>query len=164
MTVQLAEGLTLPTLPALRIPVIYDIPDAPVWRVDVGPLEVIGPPAEPTDETPAPATPALTGTLNIPIENITLPTESLILSAAIALMATDITAPVDAVDLQGAINLLSSDITAPPLPIPLQSVINAELNKTFTEPIALAAVINATVNTPDLPEGRVEVGPLEVVG
>ena len=114
MTVQLAEGLTLPTLPALRIPVIYDLPDAPVLRVDVGPLEVIGPPAEPTDETPAPATPPLTGTLNIPIENITLPTESLILSAAIALMATDITAPVDAVDLQGAINLLSSDITAPP--------------------------------------------------
>ena len=52
----------------------------------------------------------------------------------------------------------------PPLLIPLQSVINAELNKTFTEPIALAGVINATVNTPDLPEGRVEVGPLEVVG
>ena len=187
--IQLAEGLTLPTLPALRIPVIYDIPDAPVGRVDVGPLEVIGPPAEPTDETPAPATPApatpapatpapatpapatpapatpaLTGTLNIPIENITLPTESLILSAAIALMATDITPPADAVSLQGAINLLSSDIAAPPLPIPLQGVINAELNKTFTEPIALAGVINATVNTPDLPEGRVEVGPLEVVG
>ena len=169
MTVQLAEGLTLPTLPALRIPVIYDIPDLPVGRVDVGPLEVIGPPAEPTDETPAPATPApatpaLTGTLNIPIENITLPTESLILSAAIALMATDITPPADAVSLQGAINLLSSDIAAPPLPIPLQGVINAELNKTFTEPIALAGVINATVHTPDLPEGRVEVGDLEVIG
>ena len=164
MTVQLAEGLTLPTLPALRIPVIYDIPDLPVGRVDVGPLEVIGPPAEPTDETPAPATPALTGTLNIPIENITLPTESLILSAAIALMATDITPPADAVSLQGAINLLSSDIAAPPLPIPLQGVINADLNKTFTEPIALAGIINATVHTPDLPEGRVEVGPLEVVG
>ena len=134
-----------------------------------GPLEVIGPPAEPTDETPAPATPApatpaLTGTLNIPIENITLPTESLILSAAIALMATDITPPADAVSLQGAINLLSSDIAAPPLPIPLQGVINAELNKTFTEPIALAGVINATVNTPALPEGMVEVGPLEVIG
>ena len=167
--IQLAEGLTLPTLPALRIPVIYDIPDLPVGRVDVGPLEVIGPPAEPTDETPAPATPApatpaLTGTLNIPIENITLPTESLILSAAIALMATDITPPAAAVDLQGAINLLSSDIAAPPLPIPLQGVINADLNKTFTEPIALAGIINATVHTPDLPEGRVEVGPLEVVG
>ena len=51
-----------------------------------------------------------------------------------------------------------------PLPIPLQGVINADLNKTFTEPIALAGVINATVHTPDLPVGRVEVGPLEVVG
>ena len=164
MTVQLAEGLTLPTLPALRIPVIYDIPDAPVLRVDVGPLEVIGPPAEPADEIPAPATPALTGTLNIPIENITLPTESLILSATIALMETDITPPVDAVYLQGAINLLSSDIAAPPLPIPLQGVINADLNKTFTEPIALAGVINATVNIPDLPEGFVDVGEIEVIG
>ena len=166
--IQLAEGLTLPTLPALRIPVIYDIPDAPVGRVDVGPLEVVGPPAEPTDETPAPATPApatpaLTGTLNIPIENITLPTESLILTATIALMATDITPPVDAVSLQGAINLLSSDIAAPLLPIPLQGVINATLNKTFIEPITLAAAINATVNTPALPEGFVEVGELEVL-
>ena len=166
MTVQLAEGLTLPTLPALRIPVIYDIPDLPDGRVDVGPLEVIGPPGEPTDETPAPATPALTGTLNIPIENITLPTESLILSAAIALMATDITPPVDAVDLQGAINLLSSDITTPLLPISLQGAIAlmaADITVP-TEPIALAGIINATVNTPALRDGMVEVGELEVLG
>ena len=48
--IQIAEGLTLPTLPALRIPVIYDIPELPEGSVEVGPLEPVSPPGE----TPAP--------------------------------------------------------------------------------------------------------------
>ena len=174
-TVTLSENLILPTLPAIHVPIIYDVPKLPEGNVEVGELEPVAPPGElepvsppgePTDEAPAPATPALTGTLNIPIENITLPTESLILSAAIALMATDITPPADAVSLKGAINLLSSDIAAPPLPIPLQGAI-ALMATDITvpiEPIALAGVINATVNQPPLREGSVEVGELVPVG
>ena len=34
----------------------------------------------------------------------------------------------------------------------------------MTEPVQIAGVINATINTPDLPEGNVDVGPLEFLG
>ena len=58
-------------------------------------------------------TTALTGTLTIPKENITLPEGALDLKGKIALAVMDITAPTDAVALKGAITLASTDITLP---------------------------------------------------
>ena len=52
---------------------------------------------------------------------------------------------------------------APTTATDFQGVINADVNVLTAQPIALTGVINATVRTPDLPEGFVDVGELEVL-
>ena len=57
-----AENLSLPQLPPLRIPVIYDIPDLPEGSVEVGEITPVAPPGE----IPAPASAAepIAGVIN----------------------------------------------------------------------------------------------------
>ena len=163
--IQLAEGLTLPTLPGIVIPVTFDTPDLPVGNVEVGPLEVVPDTPAPTPpEATAPTDPIdLTGMITLALADITAPTDAIALQGAIALVETDITAPTEATRLMGAITLVDTDIIAPTTATDFQGVINADVNVLTAQPIALAGVINATVRTPDLPEGFVDVGELEVL-
>ena len=191
----LAENLDIPDLPALRIPVIYDIPDLPEGQVDVGPLEVIGPPTEPTDETPAsaPSTTAPTdpidlhGMITLALADITPPAEAIALKGAVSLMLSDITTPTEAVDLKGRIGTieeLSESVKLPPVPGLKGGIIDIVLQQNASKPIVPGLVgeiaqlllaenldipdlpalrIPVIYDIPDLPEGNVDVGPLQVV-
>lgn len=90
----------------------------------------------------------LTGALDIPAENITLPQDALDLKGKIALASGDITPPAESVALTGAIALTTANITPPAEPVALSGVITATLVKAFTEPIPLTGIINATLNAP----------------
>ena len=87
-------------------------------------------------------TPDLTGKINIPAENITVPTEALALKGAVTLAATDITAPTEAVAIKAAVMLALTDITAPTEPIGLTGDINQLTVSAVPPVIYLKGIIN----------------------
>ena len=132
--------------------------------------------------------PDLTGKINVPAENITVPEGALDFTGKIALALSDITAPVEAVDLTGriaAIEELSESVKLPPVPgltggigrlvlppgvdrpiVPglVGEIAQIQLAEGLTLPTLPAIRVPIIYDVPDLPEGNVEVGQLEPVG
>ena len=133
-------------------------------------------------------TTALDGTLTIDKEDIALPEGALDLTGQITLALTDITAPVEAVDVTGrisAIDELSESVKLPPVPgltggigrlvlppgvdrpiVPglVGEIAQIQLAEGLTLPTLPPLRIPVIYDIPELPEGNVEVGPLEPVG
>ena len=87
-------------------------------------------------------TPDLTGKINVPAENITVPTETLALKGAVTLAATDITAPTEAVAIKAAAMLALTDITAPTEAVKLTGDINQLTVSAVPPVIYLKGIIN----------------------
>ena len=147
--------MTLPTLPALRIPVIYDIPDLPTGNVEVGEITPVAPPGE--IPTPASAAELIPGAINAEL-NLAFETPVQIAGVVNA----DLPSFSEMIEVQAQIASLTLATALPE--IDLVGRVNAEVNVLTPQPIVLPGIINTTVNQPPLREGSVEVGELVPVG
>ena len=101
-----AENLSLPQLPPLRIPVIYDIPDLPEGSVEVGEITPVAPPGE----IPAPASAAepIAGVINASLNrDFTEPVQ------IAGVVNADLPSLTEMIELQGQIANLALPATLP---------------------------------------------------